>query len=103
MNHMSMKSNDKNNTLLKFGNNSEVLIDSGTSFIVMPPHEITKIGEHFQNVIGLNNCSVDDILMCHCSKKQYDNIPDMVFNIDDKDYMIPRESYIYHSNDQCAF
>lgn len=71
----------------KTGVDAKTIVDSGTSYILMPIADRKALTDH----IGLK-CWGTGIVSC--SFADYEKIPDLVFGIGGKQYVIPRESFI---------
>jgi saccharopepsin len=88
---------------LELGRNASIIIDSGTSFLLMPLYERNKLMEYLENTTGIE-CNNDELLTCQCSNQSYRLLPDLAFNFNGSQYFIPRESYVERSSedDQCV-
>ena len=74
-------------TDFKRGVNAKTIVDSGTSYILMPLDDREALATH----LGLK-CRGKGIVSC--SFQNYALIPDLVFSIGGKKYIVPRESYL---------
>lgn len=76
-----------------FGANAKTVIDSGTSFILMPLTERTEWLNHLEKHNGFK-CQDKEKIIAYCSWDNYDDIPDLIFTIGGKEYVVPREQWI---------
>lgn len=69
-------------TKYEFGKNKSIIVDSGTSFLLMPK----KDRQQFLNFIQMDKnflCFEGGIAVCYCLGENYlDYFPDLVFHID---------------------
>merc|ERR1711897_19211 len=72
------------------------IVDSGTSLMTGPKADVAKIARSIgakPNIMGEYTINCDDI----------DDVPDIVFTIDNKPYTIPGKSAIIQSQGTCLF
>lgn len=85
----------------EFGKNSSVIVDSGTSFLLMPKKE----RDGLMNYLKLKKdflCIEGGIGICYCYSSNYlDYFPDLTFHIDGHQYFIPKESYVLRTGNIC--
>uniref|UniRef100_A0A7S3CSQ4 Peptidase A1 domain-containing protein n=1 Tax=Strombidium rassoulzadegani TaxID=1082188 RepID=A0A7S3CSQ4_9SPIT len=77
-----------------YGSRSKpVIVDSGTSFLLMPKGELLAFLKFIQRKVGID-FKLDVIPMGECTVEQYEQFPDLVMVIDGVQYTVPRESYL---------
>lgn len=72
------------------------IVDSGTSLLVGPSSDVSKIA----NAIGATKTLTGQFTI-DCD--QVDKIPDMTFTIDGKDYTVPGSKVVIQSTGMCLF
>lgn len=99
--HYDKNENDSTAAYLpSFGEGQDVIVDSGTSFLLMPLAERNAFVDFLyaeQEIFCLNS----NIPVCFCSESQYESFPDLAFNIDGENYFIPKESYVIKAGAIC--
>ena len=82
------------------GKDQKIIVDSGTSYILMPQKERKKFVQYLYDDKGIK-CEEEDLPICECdiNKNQF---PDLKFTIDGVSYVIPSENYIIKGPDHCA-
>lgn len=74
--------------------NRSLIIDSGTSFIMIPRNDLVEFLEIFKGYTNMT-CILGRIIPnCFCTDDQYSLIPDLQYTLDSKDYIVPKQSYI---------
>ena len=87
----------------KFGNQSGLIIDSGTSFSMMPSKERNKFEAYLQYEQGVSCKSVNMVLVCGCGFEDYlDYFPDLHFHMGGEKYTLPKENYVIKKGPVCA-
>lgn len=82
-----------------FGKNNSMIVDSGTSFLVMPHPDLVLLKDYLmyeQEMV----CWFDKYgyITCECLfDNARDYFPDLTLDIDGKRYFIPKEEYLYQS------
>lgn len=79
----------------------DLIVDSGTSFNLMPENDLNKILSYFESSMNLNFI-MDVVPYTICSLNQSASFPDLHFKIDDTYYTLPRESYVLYEDGVCA-
>ena len=81
----------------------EVIVDSGTSYLIMPPTNFMEVYDLLRqtHVCFLSNAGMT-FISCFCTDEDYENFPDLTYNIDGTDYKIPRSSYVSMSGTRCT-
>ena len=73
----------------------EVIVDSGTSYIIMPEVSFMEV---YRLVKQTHHCHLSDvgmtIITCNCNPLDVYDFPDLTFTIDGVEYKIPRSSYV---------
>ena len=64
------------------GQGKKIIIDSGTSFILMPKSDIEVFMLNLEQQLDLECLSTAAVPICYCSDDQYLNFPDLKFVID---------------------
>ena len=74
----------------------EAIVDSGTSYIIMPEAQFFQVLALLQATHG--NCGTSNvgmtIIQCECDLLSYYDFPELTFKIDGIEYRIPRSSYV---------
>ena len=78
-----------------------LIVDSGTSFNLMPETDLTKLLSYFESSLNLQ-FTFDMVPYAVCSHNQSDSFPDLHFKIDSTYYTLPRESYVLYEDGLCA-
>ena len=78
-----------------------LIVDSGTSFNLMPENDLFKLLSYFESSIGLQ-FELDVVPYAVCTRDQADQFPDLHFKIDQTYYTLPRESYVLYEEGACA-
>jgi len=77
------------------GNSQTIIVDSGTSYLLMPHKEREKFYKYITQEKGYI-CRNSDTIACWA--KHYNDVnsfPDLVFTINGKSYFIPKEDYVF--------
>ena len=80
-----------------------VILDSGTSYVMMPQSDYKKLIQMIAN-LGIDFDSVPQtklIKMVQCSADQYDELPDIKIQLNDHVYTLPKSSYMLFFNGDC--
>ena len=79
------------------------ILDSGTSFLLMPQKEFTLLLEIIQTkyMVSIDQQAPNGMRYGRCAYSDYINLPDMKIQIDQSIYTIPKESYILFQNNNC--
>jgi hypothetical protein len=84
-----------------FGKDADIIVDSGTSFLLMPKAARKDFINFLYYELDIF-CYDSSIPVCFCDDKQYkSSFPDFTFRIDGIDYFMPKESYVYQENGVC--
>ena len=86
--------NHQHDIKFEFGKNQTIIVDSGTSFILMPKDERKKL---FKYLTELKKFTCNDglIISCYAFDPGYlKYFPDLMFTINNKTYFIPKEDYV---------
>lgn len=59
----------------------DVIVDSGTSYFMMPRWELEIYLNSIQEIAGVTDCIIDVIPSCTCTYSQSESIPDIEFII----------------------
>lgn len=79
------------------GNSQTIIVDSGTSFLLMPYREREKLFDYVTRTLGFS-CRSNVIIACYSfNSDDIDYFPDLVFTINQKSYFIPKEDYVIKS------
>jgi len=98
MNDMSMKIDGEEVYSQK---NKVVIIDSGTSFNLMPTNDVRDMLKHVESSMPGVHCRLDIVPICTCVGIDVSAFPDMEYTIDGKKYFMPKESIMLKSGDAC--
>jgi hypothetical protein len=79
----------------------DLIVDSGTSFNLMPENDLNKMLSYFESSMNLSFI-LDVVPYTICSLNQSESFPDLHFKIDDTYYTLPRESYVLYEDGVCA-
>ena len=71
----------------------DVIIDSGTSYFLMPTSDLILLRNSLRENIGILFTDFGAIQTGSCSSDQFNQIPDLRFSIDGTKYFLPKESY----------
>lgn len=83
----------------QFGKNNEMIVDSGTSMLMMPHPDLELLKNYLIFEQGMG-CYFNKygFVECECL---FDNVedyfPDLNLHVNDKKYFIPKEDYLYQS------
>ena len=73
-----------------------MIVDSGTAFIMMPNPDIELLLNYLNYEQGIGCYNGRDFITCECANQNYiDWFPDFTLHIKDKPYFIPKEQYVY--------
>ena len=76
---------------------NKILIDSGTSFNLLPWDDRTRIVDMINEMNPSFECTHGQISICHCGTSDgVDRFPDIHFNLMGKDYFIPVQDYVIY-------
>jgi hypothetical protein len=75
-----------------------MMIDSGTSYILMPESDRLGFVNAISTELGITCWLQTLIYVCMCTEKEstYDKFPDLEFVVDNKSYKLPRNSYMIY-------
>ena len=82
------------------GEKKHIIVDSGTSFFLMPKEDREVLLAHLKEERGIV-CIDKSIPICYCTDYHYNKFPDLQFTIEGQDYYLPKESYILRENNLC--
>lgn len=88
------------NNTFEIGAGQRIIVDSGTSFLLMPYQDRAEFLEHLKEDFFCMDYST--IPFCYCTDEQYELFPDMRLTIDGKNYYIPKENYVMKDSSMCA-
>ena len=73
---------------------TQAVVDIGSSYILMPRQKFWEFYDQITSSVDSIYCEVDwyNTLYCTYDAKTFDQLPELFFNIDGKDYKVPRES-----------
>lgn len=93
LNHMTVRDPTKKIDYSKyeFGKNKKLIVDSGTSFLLMPSSDRKTFVKMIEEKTG-SYCMENSLPICSC--KNIQNFPDLIFNVDGTEYLVPKEGYI---------
>jgi len=80
--------------------NKKIIIDSGTSFILMPTKDITGMVNQMAKSLNIQ-CVLKIVPICQCPDAGKDAFPDLHYNMDGESYFIPKGSYMLQSGNKC--
>ena len=69
-------------SLLSIGEGKKIIIDSGSSFIMMPKSDADVFMLNLEKQLGLQCQYTAAVPICNCNDDQYLNFPDLKFVID---------------------
>ena len=73
-----------------------MIVDSGTSFLLMPSPDISLLIDYLNYEQGIGCFNGNDGIKCDCLSDNYiDWFPDFTVHIDNKPLFIPKEQYVY--------
>lgn len=90
MDQVSFLSDDGNTAEYLETSATKIIVDSGTSYNLMPTDDIKKLIEAYQDNLGIE-CKLDIIPICTCGNYEW---PDLRYTIDGKDYFLTRDNYV---------
>ena len=73
----------------------KVIIDSGSSYIVMPTRDFNTFTKYLTEDFGIELYPQATLKGFDCTLEQFERMPDLVFGIHGQDVTIPRDSYVY--------
>ena len=79
---------------------NKIIVDSGTSFVLMPPSDYKMTIDYINSRLGTSFRSNDmfgqisSYPSSTCTKAQIDQMPDMIFVLEGQVYTVPKESYL---------
>ena len=86
-----------------FGNQSDLIIDSGTSFSMMPKSERNKFQNYLEYEQGVTCKTVKMVLVCNCAYADHlDYFPDLTFHMGGEKYILPKENYVIKKGPMCV-
>lgn len=96
MNELSFDGKEEDDIMRDEYKDRKILVDSGTSFILMPKADLMKFLDFLKRK---HNLSCYITILAHCSLTSgepttVDKFPDLKYTLDGFDYYIPRESYV---------
>lgn len=68
-------------------------MDSGTSYILMPKSYIYAFTKFISGRTGLD-FQISTIPSAMCTEEDLGKFPDLLFVVDGRDYLVPKESYV---------
>lgn len=78
------------------------IIDSGTSYVVMPYKDFGLLLLFLEEYdLKFKEAIASQIMYATCSKKTYDDLPNLNIFIDNNHYVLPKESYIHREFGFC--
>ena len=85
-----------------FGRNQKIIVDSGTSYILMPARERDRFVKSLKDDKGIL-CEDEKLPICECNQyPEKNDFPDLKFTIDGQTYSMPADNYIIRGPDHCA-
>ena len=75
----------------EYGKDKKLIVDSGTSFLLMPRSDRQAFVKMIEDTTG-SYCIDNSLPICSC--KNLSNFPDLIFNVDGTEYLVPKEGYI---------
>jgi hypothetical protein len=84
--------------LKSFGKDAKIIVDSGTSYFLMPKKDRDLFLEYLKESRGIK-CHSESIPRCECDENA--EYPDLIFNINGTHYFIPKENYFIKSGKKC--
>ena len=75
------------------GQNQGLIVDSGTSYLLMPQYDLRNFVSYLSQETGLK-CIFKVVPICDCSYEQFKQLPDLRFVIGGVSYHVPKESYL---------
>ena len=94
---MEGKSSKIDYSKLVFGEDKKIIVDSGTSFLLMPKTDLKQLIHFMESEVNML-CFNMAVPVCTCTDSQFNDIPDLVLRLNDTKYFIPRESYIIRND-----
>lgn len=89
--------NDQNEKAFSIGVGQKIIVDSGTSFLLMPEDDRAKFMHQLEKNSGLY-CEDGPLPVCFCSESEYQtSFPDLNFTISGVNYYVPKEQYVFQS------
>lgn len=83
----------------------QVIIDTGTSYALMPSSDFRKIQQYF--ISEGHQCTFENTFfnqfVCQCSDEQYKSYPSIDVKIDERLYTLGPQNYIDRTIDICSF
>lgn len=73
--------------------NKKIIIDSGTSFILMPTADIRSMVIQMMRSLNIQ-CVLKIVPICRCPDGGKNDFPDLHYNMGGKSYYIPKGSYM---------
>jgi len=104
MNELSFDGKEDDDILRNEFKNRNILVDSGTSFVLMPKDDLYKLMDFLSRKYDIT-CQLT--ILAHCALASgeattVDMFPDLRFVLDGFDYYMPRESYVScYDSGQC--
>lgn len=66
------------------------IVDSGTSYTLIPKVDYDRLIQHLRETYKFDFMIMPSGAMCGCTEFSYNYFPDLHFQIDDKEYILPR-------------
>lgn len=83
---------------------SSAIVDTGTSFLLVPTEDFDQITGYFlkqQYLCGME--PRNNLFTCLCGPENYAKYPDLFVQLGEHQYRLPKESYIEQTNGKCYF
>jgi hypothetical protein len=92
------------NSSFSLGKGAPVMIDSGTSYLLMPESDRRAFITSVERALGLNCFLYSSLYVCPCDDKTntYDRFPDLDFVINGSSYTLPRDNYMLYEQGYCG-
>ena len=78
-----------------FYTKKDVIVDSGTSFFLMPDSDLNTYLDALKEKTGIS-FEVDTVPQGTCTYDQVMSIPDIEFTIDQTKYLLPSSSFVFY-------
>jgi len=80
-----------------------VMADTGTSMNLIPDEDFNPIMQKFVYSQGMNCWKMQNTLTaCGCTEEQHEKVPDINFELDGQQMVIPRDMWFEKSGDTCV-
>jgi len=81
-----------------------VIIDSGTSFLLLPLSDFSVLIEEFSKKYRCGISSeFNGLYTCACNADEYNSYPTIKLYLDNIEYQVPKENYISFIDEYCVF